>query len=232
MRLLTPLFFLIAVALADKSPQEVIDYIYHLQQKRILPDAIVSKIPASSKNLFSPMRVMPLESAQIVSGRRHTECEVPHELAHDLAAAYFPFVGDHKANDMECSWGNQFIYGGGGDDTIRDHWGNDFIYPGSGNDTVDAGWGSDVILYFPGWGHDSLDKTCHESTYFRKPEDTGPSNLSYRWEKTNFLIFGGGISERDIFIDGDVIRNVKTGDTITTNHLDTQNCFNFIFTGD
>ncbi len=132
--------------------------------------------------------------------------------------------GNDKPNVINCSWGNQVIYAGGGKDLIEDSWGNDIFYGGKGNDVIDAGWGSDIIIFNEGWGSDVVDKTCHHSKY-NKGSTIGAADYNYKWKYTNFIVFGPNILSKDIIWDNNKLVNNKTGDTIEFK----KKCFNFVY---
>ncbi len=64
---------------------------------------------------------------------------------------------------LKDSWGNDHLYGGDGNDILKDSWGDDHLYGGDGNDILKDSWGDDVLYGGAGtdrltnsWGDDHL----------------------------------------------------------------------------
>ena len=77
------------------------------------------------------------------------------------------------------------------------------FHGGKGNDVIDAGWGSDIIIFNEGWGSDVVDKTCHHSKY-DKGSTIGAADRNYKWEYTNFIVFGPNILSKYIIWDREI----------------------------
>ncbi len=197
---------------ADK----LMNFIHELVSMDIIPESLPSIEHGSEGKLmkFGPPFTSSLPKIK-VEGNGNYKCEQGNSVL---------IEGDDQPNIIDCPWGNQIIYAGGGKDLIEDSWGNDIFYGGKGNDVIDAGWGSDIIIFNEGWGADIVDKTCHNSTYNRS-STIGATAHNYNWKYTNFIVFGPNIFSKDIVWKNDTLINIKTGDSIKFKHQ----CFNFVY---
>ena len=197
---------------ADK----LMDFIDELIRKDIIPESLPTIEHGGEGRImkFNPPFTSSLPKIKVKSNGNY-KCEQRDSVL---------IEGDDKPNIIDCPWGNQVIYTGGGKDLIEDSWGNDIFYGGKGNDVIDAGWGSDIIIFNEGWGADVVDKTCHNSKYDRR-NTIGATAHNYNWEYTNFIVFGPNILSKDIVWDNDKLINIKTGDSIKFKHQ----CFNFVY---
>ncbi|MEJ6020725.1 calcium-binding protein [Ramlibacter sp. PS4R-6] len=65
------------------------------------------------------------------------------------------FVGYNTANNMAGSSGGDWMYAGGGNDTVNADGGADIVFAGAGNDVANGGGGEDTLV--GGAGNDTLD---------------------------------------------------------------------------
>ncbi|MDD0972982.1 calcium-binding protein [Pseudomonas fontis] len=105
-----------------------------------------------------------------------------------LAGRFADLRGGDGDDVLTSNAGNtpQFIFGGGGNDTITTSTGNDTLQGGTGNDTLVGGSGSDTYLFELGDGRDVISET-----------------MQYYFADTNVLKFGQGIRPEDITISRD-----------------------------
>ncbi len=141
-------------------------------------------------------------------------------------------VGDILANQFLCDpklpvlSGDKIYLGGPGDDIIKNTQGNVIVDGGSGNDSITLGAGRKIMLLSPGWGQDVLNIDCKDSQVDKTKLPGFP--LPWKFDFTNFLIFGNGIQPEDLKFDGLQIEHITTGDKVTFNDY----CFNIVFAED
>jgi Ca2+-binding RTX toxin-like protein len=56
------------------------------------------------------------------------------------------YMGNQKANTINCSAKDDMVFARAGDDTINGNGGNDHIWAGAGNDTLSGGAGDDTLV--------------------------------------------------------------------------------------
>ncbi|MBM7063383.1 hypothetical protein JQX08_21905 [Pseudomonas sp. UL073] len=202
------------------SVDDLRNVVRQLIERGVLPPRLASMDMASGGTL---LELQPLDLASrpaiVADARGQLVCPSHGDSA---------LQGDDGPNIAECGFGNTQFYGGGGKDLLDDAWGNDLIYGGSGDDSLDAGWGADVLLFERGWGHDILDKTCHNAR-FDAASTPGAAQLEYRWRFNNFIVFGPGIAPADLTWDGNLLRH-RNGDSLEFKGGNA--CFNLVFADD
>ncbi len=116
-------------------------------------------------------------------------------------------------HSIVCNAGDTAGILGAGNDWVDDATGNDIYYPGSGDDIIDTGRGSDILIFDAHWGHDQVKLNSHQVN----TESILGYDGSYPWKYSAFIIFGKDIERKDIVWRGDILHNIKTGDSIELN---------------
>ncbi len=141
-------------------------------------------------------------------------------------------IGDILANQFLCEpkapvlSGDRIYLGGPGDDIIKHMQGNVIVDGGSGNDTMTLGEGRKIMIMSQGWGVDTINLDCKGAEVDKSK--LPPFALPWKFDYTNFVIFGNGIQPEDLKFNGLEIQHISTGDKVTFSDY----CFNIVFSED
>jgi hypothetical protein len=137
---------------------------------------------------------------------------------------------------IKCGAGNQLYFLGDGTDVIDEGWGDDIFATGRGNDEIRKSWGREILILEKGWGTEKIKVNCGDSRPNKNSKifTNTLTNMAAReelidykppFDYINYIVFGPGIREKDIYWDNARLINRTTGDEIRFQGR----CFNFIY---
>jgi hypothetical protein len=145
---------------------------------------------------------------------------------------YDIMIGDMLANKFLCDPklrpldGDQIYLGGPGEDVIRHTMGNVIVDGGTGNDSLALGPGRKIMIFSQGWGKDRITLDCAGAEV--QKNQLPAFAIPWKYDFSNFLIFGQGIQPEDLKFNGLEIEHITSGDKVTFSDY----CFNIVFAED
>lgn len=215
----------------DNTPQSassMMKILYKLMRNSQMPVFYPDLINTSGREKLN-FAELALNRVKAVNVREEGSDDI--ECNQSSGDSYNILVGSARDNTLSCRsnssiGGDVRIYiAGPGDDQIEDNDGHAIINAGTGNDVVKTGRGSAIIYIEAGWGRNTLNVPCANTSLDpdRFPEEM-PGPWPYKY--ANFLVFAPGIAPEDILYKDGIVRHRNADDRLILN----ENCFNFVFT--
>jgi hypothetical protein len=148
-------------------------------------------------------------------------------------------IGNDDGNKISCFSGNFLHLLGNGTNEVQHSYGSSIIQSGSGDDSIKIGGETTILVFQKNWGKDTVEQ---ESSHGKWLDVIKDSPAKEEWNKAgfkhqHFMVFGPGIFPQDLQWESHdrdpksglaprVLRNAKTGDTITFKRWPN---YNFIF---